>query len=74
MLQFLIAVFGLATVYMSLVSSSLRHKRLAPVVGLLGQPFWLYATYTGGQWGMFVLCIAYTMLYAVAAWKTYRYN
>lgn len=32
-------------------------------VGLLAQPFWLYVTWTAGQWGMF----------AVALWITYSY-
>jgi hypothetical protein len=72
MTQLLLALFGLAAVYMSMVSTKPAHRRLAPVVGLAGQPFWLYATASGGQWGMFALCCCYTVLYARGAWNAWR--
>lgn len=72
--QILLAAFGLLAVYMSMVSIRPTHRRWAPVVGLCGQPFWLYATITAGQWGMVALCCAYTALYARGAWKAIRWN
>lgn len=30
------------------------------IVGLLGQPFWFYATFTNEQWGMFIVSIWFT--------------
>ena len=38
-------------------------RRYAPVFGLLAQPFWFYTTYQAQQWGIFVLSIAYTLLW-----------
>lgn len=54
-----------------MVSDSLTAKRWAPVVGLAGQPFWLYSTGAAGQWGMFALCCAYTAIYARGAFKAF---
>ena len=34
-------------------------KKWAPVFGLMGQPFWFYASYTGEQWGVFCLSFFY---------------
>lgn len=65
--QIFIAVFGLSAVYLSMVSESERARRLAPFIGLAGQPFWLYATGSAQQWGMFALCCAYTVVYAKGA-------
>lgn len=30
------------------------------IIGLMGQPFWLWATWESQQWGMFVLSVWYT--------------
>jgi len=67
--QYFIALFGLSAVYLSMVSKDEKHKHFAPIVGLLGQPFWLYVTAHANQWGMFALCCAYTALYAKGAWQ-----
>ena len=40
-----------------------EHRKWACVFGLLGQPFWFYASYQADQWGAFVLCFFFT-----AAW------
>jgi hypothetical protein len=62
--QIAIAIFGLTAVALTQASSA-RMRRWAPVFGLAGQPFWLYATGSTGQWGMFALCVAYTVVWAV---------
>ena len=36
-------------------------RAAAPFVGVAGQPFWLWATWDAGQWGMLGLSIAYTL-------------
>lgn len=66
--QYFIALFGLGAVYLSMVSQNQRLRKWAPLVGLCGQPFWLYVTSTSHQWGMFALCIAYSLLYAKGAY------
>ena len=54
-----IALFGLTAIWLS-QSPHLPHQRYACVFGLCAQPFWFYAAWTAGQWGVFVLCIFYT--------------
>lgn len=39
-------------------------RRWAPVVGLLSQPFWFYATYCAHQWGIFAVAFLYTAAWA----------
>lgn len=57
--QIAIAVFGVMAIALSQVESE-RLRRWACIFGLIGQPFWFYATFTSEQWGMFALCFLYT--------------
>lgn len=57
--QLAIAIFGVTSVFLSQHSSPV-FQRFACVFGLLGQPFWIYATYSTEQWGMFYLTLLYT--------------
>ncbi len=66
--QIAIAVFGVAAVWLS-QSEELRQRRWAPVLGLLGQPFWFIATIKGQQWGMVAICVLYSW-----AWGRGLYN
>ena len=36
-------------------------RKWASVFGLLGQPFWFYASFTTEQWGVLVLTLVYTV-------------
>ena len=67
-MQLGIVIFGLAAIALTQSSSSER-RRWAPIFGLAGQPFWLYATFTEHQPGMFVVSCAYTAVWAVGAWR-----
>lgn len=40
-----------------------RVRRWGCVIGLLGQPFWFYATFTASQWGMFAVTVGYTLAF-----------
>ena len=58
-------------------ASNPKIRRLAPIVGLLGQPFWLHATWEAEAWGMFFVSCCYTAtwllaLYAAFAAGAYR--
>lgn len=46
-----------------LTTGTEKARRVGSLIGLIGQPFWLWSTFEAGQWGMFV----------VSAWFTYRY-
>ena len=58
-----IALFGVLGIWLSQDPEPNRRK-FACIAGLLGQPFWFYATYKAAQWGMFGLCFAYTYAWA----------
>lgn len=41
----------------------------APIFGILSQPFWLYSTWTAGLYGIFLLSVLYTLIWAYGCWK-----
>lgn len=65
-----IGILLLGATAMALVNNHRpKVRRWGPVVGLLGQPFWYYASYTHGQWGIFASSFLYTL-----AWIGGFYN
>jgi hypothetical protein len=70
-LQFVLAAFGLAALWMA-TGHSQRARRWAPIVGLCGQPAWLAFAWQSQAWGLLVLSLAYTAVYARAAWVQWR--
>lgn len=60
--QIFIAIFGVSAVWLS-QSANETQRKWSPVLGLLGQPFWFWTTYTHGQYGMFALCFLYAACY-----------
>ena len=58
--QAIIALCGMASVWLS---QDRRHawRKWACIVGLTAQPFWLYATWKAGQWGIFALTFVYAL-------------
>lgn len=61
--QVIIAICGTSSVWLS-QSPSFAQRRWAPIIGVLAQPFWLYATWKSAQWGMFALSIVYVVGWA----------
>lgn len=59
MVQAVILLSGAFAIWLTQLGS-LKASRAACLIGLVGQPFWLYATYSAGQWGMFLLSVFYT--------------
>ena len=57
--QIAIALTGALAIWLSQQHRE-EWKKYASILGLIGQPFWFYATYQAEQWGIFVLCIFYT--------------
>lgn len=58
--QMAIAVFGALAIWMSQSTSPLQQK-YAPLLGLAGQPAWIYATIVAEQWGILFLSVLYTL-------------
>jgi hypothetical protein len=56
--QIIIAICGASSIWLS-QSISFTQRKWAPVIGIIAQPFWLYATWQSEQWGMFALSILY---------------
>lgn len=62
--QLAIALTGGAAILFTQVKSKWCNQT-APVIGLAGQPFWLYATWASDQYGMFALSVFYTAAWCV---------
>lgn len=60
--QLFIAVFGLTAIWLALGKDD-NLRKWSPVCGLIGQPFWMYFALQNGGWGIFILTIAYTLVY-----------
>ena len=58
--QSIIAITGVVAIFLT-QSRDKKWQKYACLVGLVGQPFWMMATYQSEQWGMFVLTIFYTL-------------
>jgi len=46
-----------------------KRYRLGFAVGLLGQPFWIYAVAVEGQWGMLIVSVWFTINHARGLWE-----
>ena len=69
--QIAIAVFGVGALFLQ-YSNSEKLRRLAPWVGLAGQPAWIYTAYSTQQWGMLFVTLLYTVGWARGAIKNIR--
>lgn len=67
MTQLALAIFGLAALWLSMGHNPTGRK-WAPLVGLCGQPAWIWFAYSAQAWGMFVLSLAYTAVYGRGIW------
>ena len=56
--QAVIAICGIASVWLS-QDQRRSWQRWACIFGICAQPFWLYATWSAGQWGIFALTFIY---------------
>lgn len=61
--QLFIALLGVPAIALSQSALESR-RRWASVFGLAGQPFWFYMAWEGQQWGVFLLCLLYTVSWA----------
>jgi len=62
MIQFLMALFGLTSLYCAM-SNQPRLRKWAPLIGLAGQPFWAWFAWQSSGWGLGLLVLAYTRVY-----------
>ncbi|MGV8823013.1 hypothetical protein [Methylibium petroleiphilum] len=71
MIQLALAVFGLTAMWLAMGGNA-RGRRWAPIVGLCGQPFWMWFAFGVQAWGLMVLSLAYTVVYLRGAWVQWR--
>jgi len=60
----IIPITSLIAVGIAVHSERPENKRWSPVVGIIGQPFWIYASYTAQTWGIFFLSVVYMFVWA----------
>jgi hypothetical protein len=65
------SVFGLAAMAMAF-SGRARLLKWAPIVGLLGQPFWALFGWLTSAWSLVFLVPAFTAVYVFGIWKQWR--
>lgn len=56
--QIAIGLCGVTAVFLS-QDARVERRRFACLFGLAAQPFWFYATWKAGQWGIFALSFLY---------------
>ena len=68
--QIFIALTGFTAIYLTQQTNE-SLKRYACILGILGQPFWFYSSYTAEQWGIFALCFAYTWAWCIGVYNNW---
>lgn len=66
--QWWITVFGVSAIF--LVNRHEPHiRRWGPVMGIISQPAWFYATWQAEQWGIFALSVFYAYSWAMGVYN-----
>lgn len=65
--QVAIAVLGAAAAWLSQARSEC-FRRWACIFGMLGQPFWFYASWKAEQWGIFAVSVLYALAWMKGLW------
>lgn len=67
--QIVIAFTGVIAIFLTQQNYRPDWKKFACLFGVLGQPFWMYAAYTAGQWGILVLTLFYSYSWLLGVWN-----
>ena len=65
--QIAIAVLGAGAAWLSQARAE-SFRRWACVFGMLGQPFWFYASWQADQWGIFAVSVLYALAWMKGLW------
>ena len=68
--QLMIACTGMVAIYLTQQNNQ-ELKKYAPILGLIGQPFWYYTTLMNEQYGIFVLTLGYTYLWGLGLYNSW---
>lgn len=73
--QLALAIFGLTSAYLAIASTAPWARRWSPVVGLMGQPAWLFFALSLPLeigWPLIVTATAFTGVYVRGCWVQWR--
>lgn len=62
-----IALTGVTAIFLTQGQNE-KWRRYACIFGLVGQPAWIYAAWSAGQWGILMLTALYTLAWAKGVW------
>lgn len=65
--QIFIMIFGASAIWF--VSRKEDWKRWGYILGMLGQPFWIYESYTNEQWGILLMTLVYAYSWMQGVWN-----
>lgn len=74
MIQLIIGITGALAILLSQQKKYPNLVKYGPVLGLISQPFWFYATYKAEQWGMFALCFVYMYAWVIGLLNNWNFN
>ena len=60
-------MLGAAAAWLSQARSE-SFRRWACIFGMLGQPFWFYASWKAEQWGIFAVSVLYALAWMKGLW------
>jgi hypothetical protein len=70
--QIAIMIFGASAIWF--VSRTEKWKRWGYILGLCGQPFWIYTTIQNEQWGILIMTLVYAYSWAQGIWNYWIKN
>lgn len=73
-IQIVIAITGLTALGLTQFPVPKHWIKFAPIIGLIGQPFWLTSTYQANQQGIFILCCCYTVMWFIGLYRQWFAN
>ena len=65
--QIAIALLGASAAWLSQARTE-SFRRWACIFGMLGQPFWFYASWQADQWGIFAVSVMYALAWMKGLW------
>ena len=65
--QIAIPILGAGAAWLSQARTE-SSRRWACIFGMLGQPFWFYASWQAGQWGIFAVSVLYALAWMKGLW------
>jgi hypothetical protein len=65
-----IMVFGLSAIWL-VNCRGRRWRRWGPIMGLLGQPFWVWTTIAHEQYGVTAMCAVYAAMWGRGIWNNW---